>query len=101
MRALILGGTSFVGGRLLEHLQRRGDAVTLLNRGRSSAPPDDVELLVADRKDVRSLRAALGDSAGPAWDVVFDVSGFVMAAGGPAFPELLAMLDGQDVAYRD
>ena len=65
MRSLILGGTSFVGGRLLERLQRRGDQVTLLNRGRSSSTPAGVELLAADRKDSEAMRAALG--GGRAW----------------------------------
>ncbi len=99
MRSLILGGTSFVGGRLLGHLQRRGDAVTLLNRGRSAPPPPGVGLLVGDRKDPKSMRAALGGPDGAQWDVVFDVSGFVMAAGGSAFPELLELLDGRTGRY--
>ena len=98
MRSLILGGTSFVGGRLLEHLQRRGDEVTLLNRGRSGPPAPGVGLLIADRKDPVSMRAALGgDIAGGGlqqWDRVFDVSGFVMAAGGSSFPDLIELLDG-------
>jgi nucleoside-diphosphate-sugar epimerase len=97
VQSLILGGTSFVGGRLLEHLLRRGDEVTLLNRGRSSAAPSGTELLVADRKDPAAMRAALG--GGRRWDRVFDVSGFVMAAGGSAFPELLELLDGRIGRY--
>ena len=42
------------------------------------------------------MRAAL---AGTEWDAVIDVSGFVMAAGGGEFEELLAMLDGSVGAY--
>lgn len=95
MRSLILGGTSFVGGRLLEHLQRRGDEIAMLNRGRSGAPPPGVELLVADRKDPASMRSVLAGPQGVRqWDRVFDVSGFVMAAGGTTFPALLELLDG-------
>ena len=97
MRSLILGGTSFVGGRLLDHLRRRGDDVTLLNRGRSGPPPSGVELLVADRKDPARMRSVLGRDR--SWDHVFDVSGFVMAAGGSAFAELLELLDGRIGRY--
>jgi nucleoside-diphosphate-sugar epimerase len=97
MRSLILGGTSFVGGRLLEHLLDRGDDVSLLNRGRSGPPPSGVKLLVADRKDPLAMRAVL--SASGDWDRVFDVSGFVMAAGGSAFEELLELLDGRTGRY--
>jgi nucleoside-diphosphate-sugar epimerase len=78
---LVLGGSSFVGGRLVEHLLRDGAEVTLLNRGRS-APPPGVGQLVADRKDPEAMRAVL---EGTEWDAVYDVSGFVMAAGGSSF----------------
>jgi nucleoside-diphosphate-sugar epimerase len=95
MRTLILGGTSFVGGRLLEQLHAAGAEVTLLNRG-STPPPPGVEQLVADRKDDASVRAALG---GTDWDVVYDVSGFVMAAGGSSFEQLVDLLDGRTGRY--
>ncbi len=95
MQTLVLGGTSFVGGRLLEHLRTAGDEVTLLNRG-SSPPPGGVGQLVADRKDAASMRAAL---AGREWDAVYDVSGFVMAAGGSSFDELVDLLDGRTGRY--
>jgi nucleoside-diphosphate-sugar epimerase len=42
------------------------------------------------------MRAAL---AGTEWDAVHDVSGFVMAAGGSQFDELLELLDGRVGAY--
>ena len=95
MRTLILGGTSFVGGRLLEHLHAAGAEVTLLNRG-STPPPEGVEQLVADRKDDASVRAALH---GTEWDAVYDVSGFVMAAGGSSFEQLVDLLDGRTGRY--
>ncbi len=79
MRALVLGGSGFVGGRLTQALLALGDDVALLNRGRSAdAFGDRVERVVADRTDPVALEAALG---GREWDAVFDVSGFVMAAG--------------------
>lgn len=95
MRTLILGGTSFVGGRLLEHLHASGAEVTLLNRG-STAPPAGVEQLVADRKDDDSVAAVL---KGTEWDAVYDVSGFVMAAGGSSFERLVDLLDGRTGRY--
>ncbi|MGY1616103.1 NAD-dependent epimerase/dehydratase family protein [Geodermatophilus sp. SYSU D00691] len=95
MATLVLGGTSFVGGRLVEHLLRTGAEVTLLNRGRS-APPPGVGQLVADRTDPAAVRAAL---AGTEWDAVHDVSGFVMAAGGSSFEDLVGLLDGRTGRY--
>jgi len=92
---LVLGGTSFVGGRLVEHLRRSGAEVTLLNRGRS-APPAGVGQLVADRKDPEAMRAAL---EGTEWDAVYDVSGFVMAAGGSSFEDLVRLLEGRTGRY--
>ncbi|WP_409329651.1 NAD-dependent epimerase/dehydratase family protein [Trujillonella humicola] len=95
MRTLVLGGTSFVGGRLVDHLLRDGADVTLLNRGRS-APPPGVGQLVADRTDADSMRAALASGD---WDAVVDVSGFVKAAGGSSFEDLVALLDGRVGRY--
>ena len=95
MRSLLLGGTGFVGGRLVTHLQEAGAEVTLLNRGTTS-PPDGVPQLVADRKDACAVRAAL---AGTEWDAVYDVSGFVMAAGGSSVEGLVDLLDGRTGRY--
>ncbi|MCW2613500.1 MAG: hypothetical protein JWN08_494 [Frankiales bacterium] len=95
MRTLVLGGTSFVGGRLLEHLHAAGAQVTLLNRG-STPPPAGVEQLVADRKIDASVSAVL---RGTQWEAVYDVSGFVMAAGGSSFEQLVDLLDGRTGRY--
>jgi nucleoside-diphosphate-sugar epimerase len=97
MRALVLGGSTFVGRRLVELLAGRGDDVAVLNRGRTpSRLPDGVRRFVADRTDVASMRAAL---EGAEWDAVFDVSGFVMVAGGSPIDELLELFDGRTGAY--
>jgi nucleoside-diphosphate-sugar epimerase len=50
-----------------------------------------VERLVADRTDLEQLRRVLD---GRDWDAVFDVSGFVMAAGGSDMAGLLGLLEG-------
>ncbi len=97
MRALVLGGSTFVGRRLVQGLVRRGDEVAVLNRGRTPAVlPDEVRRLVADRTDAASMRAALEHSE---WDAVFDVSGFVMVAGGSPISELLELFEGRTGGY--
>lgn len=91
-KALVLGGSVFVGRRLVESLVAAGHDTTVLNRGRTAdALPDGVRRVIADRTDASSMRAAL---AGTSWDVVYDVSGFVMAAGGSDIDGLLELLDG-------
>lgn len=92
MKTLILGGSTFVGRRMVDLLVREGHGVSVLNRGRTStALPEGVERIVGDRTSTESMRDALG---GTEWDAVIDVSGFVMAAGGGQFEELIALLDG-------
>jgi nucleoside-diphosphate-sugar epimerase len=55
-----------------------------------------VDRIVGDRTSTESMTAAL---EGTEWDAVIDVSGFVMAAGGGQFEELLTLLDGRTGAY--
>ena len=93
VRSLVLGGSVFVGKHTVEALHAAGHDVAVLNRGRTPSDlPDDVERLVADRTDIAQMRYAL---AGREWDAVFDVSGFVMAAGGSDIEGLLDLLDGR------
>jgi len=69
----------------------------VLNRGRTAMDlPAEVGRIVADRTDTASMRAALEATE---WDAVHDVSGFVMAAGGSEFDELLELLDGRVGCY--
>jgi nucleoside-diphosphate-sugar epimerase len=97
MKTLILGGSTFVGRRMVDLLVREGHRVAVLNRGRTTtALPEGVERIVGDRTSTESMREALADTQ---WDAVIDVSGFVMAAGGGQFEELIAMLDGRVGAY--
>jgi nucleoside-diphosphate-sugar epimerase len=96
-RALVLGGSVFVGRHLVQALSDRGVAVGVLNRGvTASSLPEGVERLVADRTDPNQMRSVL---AGREWDAVYDVSGFVMAAGGSDIDGLLDLLDGRVGAY--
>ncbi len=95
--ALVLGGSVFVGKHLVEMLVERGATVAVLNRGRTPAAlPSGVEHLRADRTDAAQMREALG---GRDWDMVFDVSGFVMAAGGSDIDGLLDLLQGHAGGY--
>ena len=97
MRSLVLGGSTFVGRRLVQQLVGQGHEVSVLNRGRTpSALPPEVGRFIADRTDVGSMRSAL---EGTEWDAIFDVSGFVMVAGGSPIADLLELLDGRTAAY--
>ena len=97
MRSLVLGGSTFVGRRLVHQLAEQGHEVSVLNRGRTpSALPPSVGRFTADRTDVGSVRSAL---EGTEWDAIFDVSGFVMVAGGSPIADLLELFDGRTAAY--
>lgn len=97
MKALVLGGSVFVGRHLVEMLQAAGHGVAVLNRGRTHTElPATVERLVADRTDPGQMRSVL---AGRRWDAVYDVSGFVMAAGGSDVEGLLDLLAGNVGRY--
>ena len=76
MRALLLGGTRFVGLRLLRALHAAGHQVTILNRGRRQADlPSGIEKLEADRRDDAGMRRVLQGRARD-FDVVFDATGY-------------------------
>ena len=96
MRCLVLGGSSFVGGRLVERLLAEGHETGVLNRGRTSSPRPGVTQLIADRRDPATIRAALSHGY---WDAVFDVSGYIMATDAENFLALLDVLDGRAGRY--
>lgn len=97
MRTLILGGSTFVGRRLVGLLDELGHEIAVLNRGKTpSELPEGVTQLIGDRTNIESLRSAL---SGREFDAVFDVSGFVMVAGGGDFAALLDLLDGSVGSY--
>jgi nucleoside-diphosphate-sugar epimerase len=96
VRTLVLGGSSFVGGRLVRRLLDEGHDVSVMNRGRSGSPVEGVTQLTADRRDAASMRTALGDQR---WDAVFDVSGYVMATDAENFTALLDLIEGRTTRY--
>jgi nucleoside-diphosphate-sugar epimerase len=68
--ALILGGTQFVGKRLVRLLIDEGVEVTVATRGLTpDAYGDQVSRLIINREDAESLEKAFKDKT---WDVVFD-----------------------------
>jgi len=71
MRALILGGTGFVGAVLARRLWADGHQVTVVSRGQTpDLLPRDITRLRVDRFDRERLGAAL---AGRSFDVVYDI----------------------------
>lgn len=74
MKLLVLGGTRFVGLRLVRYLVAHGHDVTILNRGRTQAQlPPGVKRLYADRRDDEAFRRAL---EGQDFEAVFDITGY-------------------------
>jgi len=74
MRLLVLGGTRFVGLRLVRYLTSQGHEVTILNRGRTQAQlPPGVKRLYADRRDADAFKKALN---GREFEAVFDITGY-------------------------
>ncbi len=71
MKAFVLGGTGFIGRRLVRDLQRHGWEVTIAATGRTPNPyGDGVRYTRVDRADPTALRAAV-ESLGTI-DVLFD-----------------------------
>ncbi|MCP4540348.1 MAG: NAD-dependent epimerase/dehydratase family protein [Chloroflexi bacterium] len=69
-RVLVLGGTRYVGKRLVLNLLKRGFAVTVATRGRTLVSfKREVQWLHLDRFDKVSLQAKLGQAE---WDIVYD-----------------------------
>ena len=70
-KVLVLGGSYFVGRKMVEYLAERGYEVTVLNRGTRPLSVEGVQQICCDRNDGEGMKAAL---AGTAFDYVIDVS---------------------------
>ena len=68
-RALVIGGTLFIGRALVDQLLERGDDVVIMHRGRGTPFGDRVGEIVCDRNDIAAVQAAL---ARERFDVVYD-----------------------------
>ncbi len=69
MKVLVIGGTLFIGRRLVDELLKGGHEVTVLHRKPKHDLGRRVENIMADRNDADSLRDAL---YGRRFEVVFD-----------------------------
>ena len=88
MRALLIGGTGFIGSFLTPELERRGARVAVLTRGRSgSTVPGRLTRIIGDRKRLRDSEPAIRAFAP---DVVIDL---VLSSGTQA-RELMIVLRG-------
>ena len=88
MRALLIGGTGFIGSCLTPELQRLGAEVAVLTRGRSAnREPGGLTRIIGDRKKLRESEAAIRAVAP---DVVIDL---VLSSGTQA-RELMSVLRG-------
>lgn len=72
-RALVIGGTAFMGRALVEQLLERGDDVVILHRGEDTPFGARVDEIRCDRNDAAAVRAALrGERFDLAFDNVYD-----------------------------
>jgi len=71
MRILLIGGTLFIGKRLVNRLLDAGHEITLLHRRAAHPFGPEVHSVVADRNDAISVRNAL---AGHRYDAVYDIA---------------------------
>ena len=77
MRVFVTGGTGFVGGHLVQALQRRGDDVTCLVRNPAKVTSlgwRDVRIVRGDLSDKAALRQGCADA-----EVVYHVAGRISA----------------------
>ena len=93
MDALVLGGSRFIGLRLVQLLHAEGHTVTVLNRGATPTElPEGVATIRADREKPAEVAAAL---RGRTFDAAFDISAYVAKTLRPA----VEALDGNVGSY--
>ena len=68
-RALVIGGTLFIGRALVDQLLERGDDVVILHRGHGTPFGGRVDEIRCDRNDIEAVQVALD---GKRFDVVYD-----------------------------
>src|SRR6185369_6773047 len=82
MRVLIIGGTGLISTAIVDQLLKRGDDVTLYNRGQTEArfaDPGDgrVRRLLGDRHDFPAFEAQMkAEAASHPFDAVIDMVAF-------------------------
>jgi len=89
MKVLVIGGTRFVGLRLVRLLAQEGHDITLLNRGKTKVLlPDGVRRLYADRRDSTAVESVLTNNS---FEVVFDMTGYQVSN----LESLVSILNGK------
>jgi nucleoside-diphosphate-sugar epimerase len=72
-RALVIGGTLFIGRSLVPALLERGDEVVIMHRKKGTLFGNSVSEIRADRTDVQAVRRALqGEHFDAVYDNVYD-----------------------------
>ena len=76
MKALVLGGSRFIGLHLVQELVRQGHEVTTFSRGQTPVVlPESVKRLYGDRSDKDQMRSIFGSGD---FDLVFETSGNIV-----------------------
>ncbi|MCG8568847.1 MAG: SDR family oxidoreductase [Spirochaetes bacterium] len=76
-KVLVLGGSKFIGLRLVEKLVEKQFAVTVFNRGTSNENlPQSVQVIIGDRKNESEVTNLFKDQQ---YDIVFDTSAYIPA----------------------
>lgn len=99
MRVLVLGGTRFIGRRIVERLHARGDDVLIVHRG-TSEPADwvRVEHLHCDRSDLTAHARAIASFAADAVVDTYALTAEDVEAVLPVLPPVpTVVLSSQDV----
>lgn len=87
MKALVIGGSRFIGLHLLQKLSERGVETTVVNRGNNNISyPSNCSHVKADRTNVEELKKAIGEKH---FDWCFDV----VAMKGDQTKQLIQLLD--------
>ncbi|MFT6069881.1 MAG: nucleoside-diphosphate-sugar epimerase/2'-5' RNA ligase [Bacteriovoracaceae bacterium] len=74
MKVIIFGGTGFFGKELVKSHLAAGNEVTIVTRGNNSLDIEGrIESLVADRRDLSSLKKVLKERS---WDLAYDQIGY-------------------------
>ena len=97
MRALVLGGSAFIGRQLVDTLLHRGHSVTVLNRGLTPNDlPDDVE---GPEVGLGTYPVITGEYSGfPRWESTPVVAGTPIPKPAPVFTKLDPDVVGEELA---
>jgi nucleoside-diphosphate-sugar epimerase len=68
-RVLVIGGTGFLGRRIVDQFLAHGDHVSVVSRGMRSARMGDIEHIAVDRHDVAAFQSVLRERS---FDMVVD-----------------------------